>query len=107
MIASPRSAARISTHLRHNPMPTDSKPAGRFESSLPKQIAVAIAAGAKLVRTEPESDGRLRFFLEDLEPDFELRLARDEVLVSGAKVIAAMEMVLTLINAHQRRSGRR
>jgi hypothetical protein len=88
-------------------MPNDSQPASLFESSLPKQIAVAIAAGGKLVRTEPDSDGRLRFCLENVVPDFELRLARDEVLVSGAKVIAAMEMVLTLINAHQRRGGRR
>jgi hypothetical protein len=49
----------------------------------------------------------LRFYLENVMPDFELRLARDEVLVSGAKVIAAMEMVLTLINANQHRGGRR
>jgi len=88
-------------------MPRYSQPAGLFESSLPKQIAVAIAAGGKLARAEPDPDGRLRFYVENVLPDFELRLARDEVFVSGAKVIAAMEMVLTLINAHQRRGGRR
>jgi hypothetical protein len=88
-------------------MPDSSQPAF-YESSLPKQIAVAIAAGGRLVRVEPDDrDGRLRFIVDNIPPDFELRLARDEIQISGAKVIASMEMVLTLINAHQRRGGRR
>jgi hypothetical protein len=78
-----------------------------FESSLPKVVAVALATGGRLARVEPDRDGRLRFVVEHIAPDFELRLARDEITVSGAKVIAAMESVLALINSHQRRGGRR
>jgi len=85
----------------------DSKPARPFESTSPKAVAVAIAAGGKLARAEPDLDGRLRFTVENVPVDFEFLLARDEVTVSGLKVINAMESVLTLINAHQRRRGRR
>ena len=88
-------------------MASTSKPSPAFESTLPKVIAVAMAAGGQLTRVEPDLDGRLRFTVENVAPDFELRLARDEIQVSGAKVIAAMESVLTLINSHQRRGGRR
>jgi hypothetical protein len=89
-------------------MPTESKPASPpFESTLPKVIAAAIASGGRLTGVNPELDGRLRFTVENVAPDFELRLARDEVQVSAAKMIAAMESVLTLINSHQRRGGRR
>jgi hypothetical protein len=88
-------------------MPSASQASPAFESTLPKVVAVAIAAGGRLARVEPDLDGRLRFSLDNVPSDFELRLARDEVQVSGAKVIAAMELVLTLINSHQRRGGRR
>jgi hypothetical protein len=88
-------------------MPSLSKPSPVFESTLPKVVAVAIAAGGQLARVEPDPDGRLRFTLENVPVDFELLLARDEVMVSGLKVINAMESILTLINSHQRRGGRR
>jgi hypothetical protein len=88
-------------------MPSASQPSPTFESTLPKVVAVAIAAGGQLARVEPDLDGRLRFMVENVAPDFELRLARDEVQVSGAKVSAAMERFLTLISSHQRRGGRR
>ncbi len=68
---------------------------------------MAIADGGKLVGYAPDLDGRLRFSLDNVPGDFELRLARDEVMVSGAKVIAAMESILSIISAHQRRGGRR
>jgi hypothetical protein len=88
-------------------MPDATQPARLFESTSPKTVAIAIAAGGKLVRAEPDLDGRLRFTVENAPSDLELLLARDEIQVSGAKVISAMESVLTLINAHQRRGGRR
>ena len=89
-------------------MPTDSKPARpAFESTSPKTVAVAIAAGGRLVRAEPDFDGRLRFSVDNVPADFEMLLARDEVMVSGAKVISAMESILSLISTHQRRGGRR
>jgi hypothetical protein len=78
-----------------------------YESTSPKAVAVAIAAGGKLVRAEPDLDGRLRFSVDNVPEDFELRLARDEVMVSGAKVISAMESILGLISTHQRRGGGR
>lgn len=86
-------------------MPTPSQPVRPFESTSPKAVAVAIAVGGKLARAEPDLDGRLRFTVENVPADFESLLVRDQVVVSGLKVIRAMESILALISAHQRRGG--
>ncbi len=70
----------------------------------PKVTAAALASGGKLLRTDVDQEtGRLTFLLTGCPLDFVTRILNDEVTVSARAFISAMESVLGMIAAHQRR----
>jgi hypothetical protein len=75
--------------------------------SNPKLVAVALAAGGRLARTEGAPDGRLSFFIDGLPSDFLEQITNDQITVSARSVISCMESVLSLIAERQRAERRK
>jgi len=78
----------------------------QFCSSDVKLSACALAAGGKLREAMPDAGGRLLFYFDGGDRDFQLQVENGEVLLQARDFVRAMESILRLVSQHQRSARR-